>query len=311
MSGHRSDQVRTSAVERVLDLLAIIGLVATWVLVLWYWPQLPGQVPSHFNLVGVPDAYDSPRILFMVMAVQLGLSLLFTWHVRRCRPEFAMDNAERVVRATRVAYRALNANIVWLFTVTIYGAVMIALGRWEKIPSWWLPVGALLMPLMIITGGWLYGYAGKRANRPGEGLPDEGREAHHPQPSAIWGIVFLGVLLTALVVGVLGMYKAGLTTGQAVALTSGIAMAGGGLVMPHLPPNFFMGIRVPWTLAHEHVWRQTHRLSVFIWTPAGLVLIGLALLNWKPLLAELLVVGLGAAGSTLAAYLIGRRTAVR
>lgn len=307
MGVQRSDHVPTSTVERLLDVLAIIGLVATWGLVLWYWPQLPGQVPSHFNLVGVPDAYDSPRTLLMVMAVQLGLSLLFTWHVRRWQPDSATD--KRVARATRVAYRALNANIVWLFTVTIYGAVMISLGRWEKIPSWWLPVGALLMPVTIIAGGWLYGYAGKRANRQEGGLPEKGGEADRPQSSAIWGLVFLGILLSALVVGVLGMYKAGLTTGQAVALTSGIAMAGGGLVMPHLPRNFFMGIRVPWTLASEHVWRHTHRLSVFIWTPAGLVLIGLALLNWKPLLAEFLVVGLSAAASTLAAYLIWRRTA--
>jgi uncharacterized membrane protein len=35
--------------------------------------------------------------------------------------------------------------------------------------------------------------------------------------------------------------------------------------------NYFIGIRTPWTLAHEEVWRRTHRLAGPLWMIAGLV----------------------------------------
>ena len=35
--------------------------------------------------------------------------------------------------------------------------------------------------------------------------------------------------------------------------------------------NFFVGIRTPWTLANEEVWRRTHRFAGPIWFCAGLV----------------------------------------
>jgi uncharacterized membrane protein len=35
--------------------------------------------------------------------------------------------------------------------------------------------------------------------------------------------------------------------------------------------NYFIGIRTPWTLAHDEVWRRTHRLAGPLWMIAGLV----------------------------------------
>lgn len=34
-----------------------------------------------------------------------------------------------------------------------------------------------------------------------------------------------------------------------------------GNVLGRVRPNFFVGIRTPWTLADDHVWRRTHRLA--------------------------------------------------
>ncbi|NMC27940.1 MAG: SdpI family protein [Syntrophomonadaceae bacterium] len=35
--------------------------------------------------------------------------------------------------------------------------------------------------------------------------------------------------------------------------------------------NYFVGIKTPWTLANEEVWRRTHRLAGRIWVVCGLV----------------------------------------
>jgi len=45
-----------------------------------------------------------------------------------------------------------------------------------------------------------------------------------------------------------------------------------GNYLPKIKPNYFVGVRTPWALASETVWRKTHRLSGFLWFAGGLVL---------------------------------------
>jgi len=44
-----------------------------------------------------------------------------------------------------------------------------------------------------------------------------------------------------------------------------------GNYMGRFQHNYFVGIRVPWTLASEVVWRKTHRLAGPLWVAAGLL----------------------------------------
>ncbi len=37
-------------------------------------------------------------------------------------------------------------------------------------------------------------------------------------------------------------------------------------------PNYFIGIRTPWTLKNEQVWKKTHRLSGWLWIIGGLLI---------------------------------------
>ena len=50
-----------------------------------------------------------------------------------------------------------------------------------------------------------------------------------------------------------------------------------GRLLPRIQPNWFMGIRTPWTLSSEEVWRKTHVVGATCFTAAGvgIVLIGL------------------------------------
>lgn len=44
-----------------------------------------------------------------------------------------------------------------------------------------------------------------------------------------------------------------------------------GNFMGQIRPNYFVGIKVPWTLANEQVWQKTHRLAGKLWVAAGLI----------------------------------------
>jgi len=46
-----------------------------------------------------------------------------------------------------------------------------------------------------------------------------------------------------------------------------------GNILPRIPSNFFAGIRTPWTLSSEEVWRKTHRLGGISFVIAGLLMI--------------------------------------
>jgi uncharacterized membrane protein len=43
-----------------------------------------------------------------------------------------------------------------------------------------------------------------------------------------------------------------------------------GRLLPRMQPNWFMGIRTPWTLSSEVVWRKTHEVGATAFTIAGL-----------------------------------------
>ena len=45
-----------------------------------------------------------------------------------------------------------------------------------------------------------------------------------------------------------------------------------GIFMGKIKPNWFMGIRTPWTLSSEKVWEETHKLSSKVFAVSGLLM---------------------------------------
>lgn len=46
-----------------------------------------------------------------------------------------------------------------------------------------------------------------------------------------------------------------------------------GNILPKMPSSFFIGIRTPWTLSSEHVWRKTHKVGGVCFVLAGFLMI--------------------------------------
>ncbi len=44
-----------------------------------------------------------------------------------------------------------------------------------------------------------------------------------------------------------------------------------------LKPNRYAGIRIPWTMNSEFVWRQTHRAAGWLWTMSGIIVAAISL----------------------------------
>ena len=64
-----------------------------------------------------------------------------------------------------------------------------------------------------------------------------------------------------------------------IKLGTGLIFSGTGLFfaiignyLPNLKPNYFAGLRLPWTLENEENWRKTHLLAGKLWFTGGLFL---------------------------------------
>lgn len=105
----------------------------------------------------------------------------------------------------------------------------------------------------------------------------------------------------------------GYNLGWPISIT-GVALVGGGLLfiligflMPRMQPNWFMGIRTPWTLTSDTVWRQTHALGGRVFAAAGAVLVVLAFVRPPhALLVLACVVGTAVLLPVVASYLLWR-----
>ena len=82
-----------------------------------------------------------------------------------------------------------------------------------------------------------------------------------------------------------------------------------GRLLPRIQPNWFMGIRTPWTLSSEQVWRKTHEVGATCFTAAGvgIMLIGLFAPGGMATKLMLAAILLGAFWPVVYSYLEWRR----
>lgn len=86
-------------------------------------------------------------------------------------------------------------------------------------------------------------------------------------------VVFLILLLIGAITvgGWESSLKADITLELLLPYLLGVFFIFFGNYLAKFPKNFFVGIRTPWTLASDEVWRRTHRLGGWLFMLAGVV----------------------------------------
>lgn len=60
---------------------SVAGLtIASFVMTIWFWNDLPAQIPVHFGFSGIPDAWAAKSLLyvFLIPAIQIVILLVFS-----------------------------------------------------------------------------------------------------------------------------------------------------------------------------------------------------------------------------------------
>ncbi len=87
---------------------------------------------------------------------------------------------------------------------------------------------------------------------------------------------FFKSILVVFIMGIHGVILAAalgypVNTGLLVKLGVALLILLMGNAMGRIKHNYFVGIKTPWTLASEEVWRRTHRMAGPMWVAAGAV----------------------------------------
>jgi uncharacterized membrane protein len=116
---------------------------------------------------------------------------------------------------------------------------------------------------------------------------------------------FLALLYAAILATVFGL---GLNITSVIIILVGILLVVIGTLLDRFRPNWFIGIRTPWTLSSEHAWVATHRVArpVFIAMGGVLVVAGLIQTPWTLYTAISLCV-LGVVGLVAYSFVVWRQ----
>jgi len=91
------------------------------------------------------------------------------------------------------------------------------------------------------------------------------------------GLVLFLTLLYGVTIAITLGYEINIS--RVVPIALGVLFIVIGNFLTQVRHNYFMGIKTPWTLASEEVWRKTHRVGGFLFVAAGIVSILAAFLS--------------------------------
>lgn len=162
-------------------------------------------------------------------------------------------------------------------------------------------VGAFLMPIiMLFTWGMMRVVPSidpRRANY------DRMRGAYDTVIAAV-----LGVLLLSHLAMLAAMAGVPISMTRVIPAIIGALFIVIGNVLPQARPNWFFGIRTPWTLSNDRVWQRTHRIGGYLFVMGGIVAVLSAALPFNVGFPILMVVAAFAGlGSVIYSYIAWRQ----
>ena len=171
------------------DWPAMLILLLPFLLISYYWDQIPEKIAMHWNAAGEVDGWGEKGLAaFFLPLISVATYLLMVF-VPYIDPKRKTDNRQKALKAFRFI----------------------------------LPLFLSALSIVILFQ-WM---------------------GYDISPSKM---IYLGIAILFLV---LGNY------------------------MQTLKPNYFIGIRTPWTLESEDNWRKSHRFGGKLWVAGSLLLIGL------------------------------------
>jgi uncharacterized membrane protein len=149
--------------DRSLFMIGMLSIAFMWIILVYYWPGLPEQIPSHFNSDGEVDGYSSKYILIllpMVGTATWGLIQFFgnKPHLYNFPVKITEENRIVQYKLAKRLLTILNASTAMMLLYVEFAMIQAALGK----------NFGLSLNIVFIIGGWItficlmYFYLAKR-----------------------------------------------------------------------------------------------------------------------------------------------------
>ncbi|MFN5237077.1 MAG: DUF1648 domain-containing protein, partial [Bacteroidota bacterium] len=159
MQERPADSTPLTLWERTLDIVSIAVPLAGLALALSRYPELPEQIPTHFNGKGVADGYGPRWTIFMLPAISMvmsvGLMILARYpnqfnYLTVITPE----NASFEYKKARVMVRLLNAECAFLLFTAVLSTLQGTDGEARLSPWFWIAFAAIMITPVAVLAGW-------------------------------------------------------------------------------------------------------------------------------------------------------------
>jgi len=127
-------KIQKDAWDKRIEFLSWASLLILVALPLYFYNQLPDEIPMHFDINGNPDRYDGKGSLFIIPGI--GVAMFFFLNMINKYPhtfnyltKITEDNARaQYTNATKIN-RWLKFVITLMLVVITAGVIMIAIGK--------------------------------------------------------------------------------------------------------------------------------------------------------------------------------------
>ncbi len=156
-------EIELTTLDKVLELLAMLAIVAMCLLIIFHYSELPDRIPHHFNAAGEPDAWGGKLFLLGIPTGAIVLYYLLRLiaqypNLGNFPVKITEENAERQFLLVIRMVRALNLVIQLLLLCILIWIIRVGLGK-SVFPANYL-VFTLVIAILGVVG--LYTYAALR-----------------------------------------------------------------------------------------------------------------------------------------------------
>lgn len=146
-------KLERSPLQTILDIVAIAGIVVSFILVIYNWRTLPEKIPVHFNFSGRVTSYGSKNTFWI-----LSFSSVFSYFLLKIISRYphtfnypfpiTAENAPAQYRIVLTMMYWLRAEMIWLFTLIQWQVIVAATSPSDPLNS----VPWILLPGIAILG---------------------------------------------------------------------------------------------------------------------------------------------------------------
>jgi uncharacterized membrane protein len=145
--------------DKTIETIGILALIASCMVPVMFFYELPAQIPVHFDLAGLPDDYGSrSRILVLpLVAILLYAGIFFInryQHLYNYPVPVTPENKLSLLSLTLQMLRLIRLAVALLFFVLIVSTVQVGLGESKRASTYLIIY--FLLAIGAIIGIYMY-----------------------------------------------------------------------------------------------------------------------------------------------------------